>query len=83
MSSGTNLLIGDFLPDFGDMFCDFTELILRRWMILIQKMEQQMFKISDNKFVMERLYIWLVVWNMNLFFHILGTMIPTDEVIFF
>ena len=27
---------------------------------------------------------WLVVWNMNvLFFHILGIIIPTDELIFF
>ena len=49
MSSGTNLLIWVFLPDFGDIFCDFTELILRRRMMLQKKMEQQMFKISDNK----------------------------------
>ena len=27
--------------------------------------------------------IWLVVWNMFLFFHILGIIIPTDELVFF
>jgi len=27
--------------------------------------------------------IWLVVWNIFLFFHILGIIIPTDELIFF
>ena len=26
---------------------------------------------------------WLVVWNRILFFHILGIIIPTDELIFF
>jgi hypothetical protein len=47
-----------------------------------KKMEQQMFKISDTK-IRDGDTIYLVVWNMNLFFHILGTMIPADEVIFF
>jgi hypothetical protein len=59
MSSGTNLLIWDFLPDFGDIFCDFTELILRRWMILIQKRwNSKCSKYLTLKFVMEILYIW-------------------------
>jgi hypothetical protein len=26
---------------------------------------------------------WLVVWNMFLFFHVLGIIIPTDKLIFF
>ena len=34
-------------------------------------------------FEMVRTYTWLVVWNMNFIFHILGRIIPTDEVIFF
>ena len=28
-------------------------------------------------------YMWLVVWNIFLFFHIFGIRIPTDELIFF
>ena len=33
-------------------------------------------------FSQERLHIWLVVWNIFLFFHILGTITPTDFHIF-
>ena len=34
-------------------------------------------------YIYMRIHIWLVVWNNFCFFHILGIIIPTEELIFF
>ena len=49
-----------------------------------QRMKLGAFSVGIHGLVMQIIsnIFWLVVWNMNFIFHILGIVIPTDELIF-
>ena len=64
----------------------------RRWLLMphILRLRLELtcfgfsFPIPDGDIYSIYTMIWLVVWNMNFMtFHILGIIIPTDELIFF